>query len=89
MGPLCGDGAERASTGYGSTHIHPHGPDQSQLVIVNVIDQPANDRSSLVLCRATEMDVTMIGLQNAGKSSLLRVLAVRLFSLSFPSCSTY
>lgn len=29
------------------------------------------------------MDVTMIGLQNAGKSSLLRVLAVR-FSLSFP-----
>jgi ABC-type phosphate/phosphonate transport system ATPase subunit len=27
--------------------------------------------------RATEMDVTMIGLQNAGKSSLLRVLAVR------------
>jgi tRNA U34 5-carboxymethylaminomethyl modifying GTPase MnmE/TrmE len=26
--------------------------------------------------RATEMDVTMIGLQNAGKSSLLRVLAV-------------
>lgn len=25
------------------------------------------------------MDVTMIGLQNAGKSSLLRVLAVRLF----------
>lgn len=28
-------------------------------------------------CRATEMDVTMVGLQNAGKSSLLRVLAVR------------
>jgi ADP-ribosylation factor-like protein 8 len=27
--------------------------------------------------RATEMDVTMLGLQNAGKSSLLRVLAVR------------
>ncbi len=27
-------------------------------------------------CRATEMDVTMIGLQNAGKTSLLRVLAV-------------
>jgi 50S ribosomal subunit-associated GTPase HflX len=54
---------------------------KSQLVIVNVIDQPANHRSSLVLCRATEMDVTMIGLQNAGKSSLLRVLAVRLFSL--------
>lgn len=26
--------------------------------------------------RATEMDVTMIGLQNAGKTSLLRVLAV-------------
>ena len=30
----------------------------------------------LLSCRATEMDVTMIGLQNAGKSSLLRVLAV-------------
>lgn len=29
-----------------------------------------------LLTRATEMDVTMIGLQNAGKSSLLRVLAV-------------
>ncbi len=28
--------------------------------------------------RATEMDITMIGLQNAGKTSLLRVLAVRL-----------
>ncbi len=26
--------------------------------------------------RATEMDITMIGLQNAGKTSLLRVLAV-------------
>jgi len=25
---------------------------------------------------ATEMDITMIGLQNAGKTSLLRVLAV-------------
>lgn len=31
---------------------------------------------TLRLSRATEMDVTMIGLQNAGKSSLLRVLAV-------------
>lgn len=29
-----------------------------------------------LLDRATEMDVTMVGLQNAGKSSLLRVLAV-------------
>jgi len=28
--------------------------------------------------RATEMDITMIGLQNAGKTSLLRVLAVSL-----------
>jgi ABC-type phosphate/phosphonate transport system ATPase subunit len=28
--------------------------------------------------RATEMDITMIGLQNAGKTSLLRVLAVRI-----------
>lgn len=27
--------------------------------------------------RATEMDVTMVGLQNAGKTSLLRVLSVR------------
>jgi tRNA U34 5-carboxymethylaminomethyl modifying GTPase MnmE/TrmE len=26
---------------------------------------------------ATEMDVTIVGLQNAGKTSLLRVLAVR------------
>lgn len=30
-----------------------------------------------VMYRATEMDITMIGLQNAGKTSLLRVLAVR------------
>lgn len=30
--------------------------------------------------RATEMDITMIGLQNAGKTSLLRVLAVRTHS---------
>jgi GTPase SAR1 family protein len=30
-------------------------------------------------CRATEMDITMIGLQNAGKTSLLRVLAVSPF----------
>jgi GTPase SAR1 family protein len=27
-------------------------------------------------CRSKEMDITMIGLQNAGKTSLLRVLAV-------------
>lgn len=33
------------------------------------------------LFRATEMDVTMIGLQNAGKTSLLRVLAVCFCSL--------
>jgi hypothetical protein len=32
--------------------------------------------------RATEMDITMIGLQNAGKTSLLRVLAVS----SIPNC---
>lgn len=32
----------------------------------------------VTLSRATEMDVTMIGLQNAGKTSLLRVLAVGL-----------
>ena len=32
----------------------------------------------MLICdpRATEMDVTVIGLQNAGKTSLLRVLAV-------------
>lgn len=35
-----------------------------------------------MLChRATEMDITMIGLQNAGKTSLLRVLAVGLDAL--------
>jgi len=31
------------------------------------------------VCRATEMDITMIGLQNAGKTSLLRVLAVSVY----------
>ena len=35
--------------------------------------------------RATEMDVTMIGLQNAGKTSLLRVLAVCKFAILFQS----
>ena len=30
---------------------------------------------------ATEMDVTIVGLQNAGKTSLLRVLAVRCLAL--------
>jgi hypothetical protein len=77
MDPLA-EMAPMASTGSGSTH-NPHEPEasyQSQLAML--MDQPANDRSSIVLCRATEMDVTMIGLQNAGKSSLLRVLAVRL-----------
>jgi len=34
------------------------------------------------LSRATEMEVTIVGLQNAGKTSLLRVLAV---SDSIPS----
>lgn len=34
--------------------------------------------------RATEMDVTMIGLQNAGKTSLLRVLAVRSLPVLMP-----
>jgi GTPase SAR1 family protein len=38
------------------------------------------ERESLIwrisIGRATEMDITMIGLQNAGKTSLLRVLAV-------------
>lgn len=33
--------------------------------------------SRVTMCRATEMDVTVIGLQNAGKTSLLRVLAVK------------
>lgn len=37
------------------------------------------------LIRATEMDVTVIGLQNAGKTSLVRVLAVWL--LIFSPCS--
>jgi shikimate kinase len=32
--------------------------------------------------RAMEMEVTMVGLQNAGKTSLLRVLAVG-FGMSF------
>jgi hypothetical protein len=31
----------------------------------------------LTTSRALEMEVTMVGLQNAGKTSLLRVLAVR------------
>lgn len=35
------------------------------------------------------MDITMIGLQNAGKTSLLRVLAVRaLLGLPSPAAST-
>ena len=36
-------------------------------LLTNIVD---------VSIRATEMDITMIGLQNAGKTSLLRVLAV-------------
>lgn len=42
--------------------------------------KPASQPLQVVLTqcnRATEMDVTMIGLQNAGKTSLLRVLSVR------------
>lgn len=39
--------------------------------------------------RATEMDITMIGLQNAGKTSLLRVLAVSFFLLSFSPPARY
>lgn len=42
--------------------------------------KPASQTLQVVLThcdRATEMDVTMIGLQNAGKTSLLRVLSVR------------
>ena len=35
-----------------------------------------SDHNRVAVYRATEMDVTMIGLQNAGKTSLLRVLAV-------------
>lgn len=35
--------------------------------------------------RATEMDITMIGLQNAGKTSLLRVLAVSAVRIGKPS----
>ena len=33
--------------------------------------------AALTVFRATEIDITMIGLQNAGKTTLLRVLAVR------------
>lgn len=33
-------------------------------------------RTDRHMCRATEMDVTMVGLHNAGKTSLLRVLSV-------------
>ncbi len=45
--------------------------------------KPRPRRSSFVLTlchtqRATQMDVTVLGLQNAGKTSLLRVLAVSL-----------
>ena len=38
--------------------------------------------------RATEMDITMIGLQNAGKTSLLRVLAVSAFQTTPTYIST-
>jgi len=41
-----------------------------------------------LLCRATEMDITMIGLQNAGKTSLLRVLAVSPYP-NFPIACTH
>lgn len=34
------------------------------------------------------MDITMIGLQNAGKTSLLRVLAVSLTATICPSAGT-
>jgi ADP-ribosylation factor-like protein 8 len=45
-------------------------------------------RTDLVAaCRATEMDITMIGLQNAGKTSLLRVLAVRHYPIE--TCEIY
>lgn len=40
------------------------------------------------LHRATEMDITMIGLQNAGKTSLLRVLAVSNSYTSSPRIQT-
>lgn len=57
-------------------------------VLVIQIHQCLQDHASdtrLMDCpsaRATEMDITMIGLQNAGKTSLLRVLAVRLCIVS-------
>ena len=44
-----------------------------------------HDKVLIALCRATEMDITMIGLQNAGKTSLLRVLAVSRVT-DFASC---
>lgn len=39
--------------------------------------------------RATEMDITMIGLQNAGKTSLLRVLAVSALVVSIPAIADF
>ena len=38
------------------------------------------------IIRAMEMEVTMVGLQNAGKTSLLRVLAVGCPNLSLSLC---
>jgi GTPase SAR1 family protein len=50
---------------------------QEANTISKILLVPVEDADNLLLAgRATEMDITMIGLQNAGKTSLLRVLAV-------------
>lgn len=58
------------------------------MVVMVVLERPQGVQSTCLwlndprraiadrLTRALEMEVTMVGLQNAGKTSLLRVLAV-------------
>jgi len=48
-------------------------------ILIVIIRYETNENA--VIYRATEMDITMIGLQNAGKTSLLRVLAGGEFTL--------
>ena len=56
-----------------SVHSCPFHPSKRTLHAPNMTQEACSLSSN---CRATEMDITMIGLQNAGKTSLLRVLAV-------------